>query len=101
MNALHREVGSATRSFAASRLRDLRELEEAIALLAREPLARPAVFTVTGAEPGEMAVVARTEREARVLRGPVIVANDWQKPRFGWKARMGFREQRGAQGRVT
>jgi hypothetical protein len=64
--------------------------EAAIALLGREPLARPAIFTLTGAAPGEMAVVERTEREARVLRGPGIVANDWQERRAGWKGRMGY-----------
>jgi len=65
------------------------DFEEAIALLAREPLARAALFTVAGVGPGEMAVVERTEREARIIRGPVTVANDWQKPRPGWAARMG------------
>lgn len=64
--------------------------EEAVALLAREPLARPVLFTVTGTAPDEIALVERTEREARVLRGPVVVANDWQEPRDGWRARMGF-----------
>ena len=64
--------------------------EDAIALLSREPLARPAIFTLTGARPGEMAVIERTEREALVLRGPTIVANDWQTPRDGWNGRMGF-----------
>ncbi len=69
--------------------------DEAIALLSREPLARPALFTVTGARPGEMAVIERTEREARVLHGPVIVANDWQKRRRGWKGRMGYANNEG------
>ncbi|PWB82884.1 MAG: hypothetical protein C3F11_09560 [Methylocystaceae bacterium] len=64
--------------------------EEAIALLAREPLARPVLFTLTGTAPGEIALIERTEREARVLRGPVVVANDWQEPREGWRARMGY-----------
>jgi hypothetical protein len=63
--------------------------EDAIRLLSREPLARPALFTVAGVRPGEMAVVERTEREARVVRGPVIVTNDWQAPRSGWRGRMG------------
>lgn len=64
--------------------------EEAIALLSREPLARPALFTLTGAKAGEIALVERTERQAVVLRGPVVVANDWQEPRSGWSARMGY-----------
>jgi hypothetical protein len=64
--------------------------EEAIALLSREPLARPALFTLTGAKAGEIALVERTQRHATVLRGPVVVANDWQEPRRGWCARMGY-----------
>lgn len=63
--------------------------EAAVALLAREPLARPALFTLTGSRAGEMAVVERTEHAARVLRGPAVVANDWQQPQRGWRARMG------------
>ncbi|WP_198033080.1 hypothetical protein [Methylosinus sp. PW1] len=63
--------------------------EEAVALLAREPLARPVLFTLTGTAPHEIALIERTEREANVLRGPVIVANDWQQPRAGWRGRMG------------
>ncbi|BDV40210.1 hypothetical protein [Methylocystis bryophila] len=63
--------------------------EDAIRLLSQEPLARPAIFTLAGVAPEEIAVVERTEREAHVMRGPVIVANDWQTPRRGWKGRMG------------
>ncbi len=63
--------------------------EDAIRLLSQEPLARPAIFTVAGVAPEEIAVVERTERGAHVVRGPVIVANDWQIQRQGWKGRMG------------
>src|SRR5208337_2966637 len=63
--------------------------EDAIALLSREPLARPALFTLAGVTPEEIAVIERTEREARVVRGPVVVTNDWQAPRRGWRGRMG------------
>ena len=62
--------------------------EEAVRLIAREPLARPTLFTLAGVRPGEMALIERTEREARIYRGPVIVANDWQEPQHGWQARM-------------
>jgi hypothetical protein len=62
--------------------------EEAVALIARAPLARPTLFTLAGARAGELALVERTETEARIYRGPVIVANDWQEPRPGWQARM-------------
>lgn len=62
--------------------------EEAVRLIAREPLSRPTLFTLAGVKRGEMALIERTEREARIIRGPVIVANDWQEPRPGWQARM-------------
>ncbi|MGJ0506984.1 MAG: hypothetical protein ACR652_07550 [Methylocystis sp.] len=62
--------------------------EEAIELIRREPLARPTLFTLAGVRPGQIALIERTEREARVYRGPVIVANDWQEPLPGWQARM-------------
>jgi hypothetical protein len=62
--------------------------EDAVKLIAREPLGRPTLFTLAGVKPGEMALIERTEREARIYRGPVIVANDWQEPQPGWQARM-------------
>lgn len=62
--------------------------EEAVELIAREPLARPTLFTLAGARRGEIALIERTEREARIYRGPVIVANDWQEPQPSWQARM-------------
>jgi hypothetical protein len=62
--------------------------EEAVRLIAREPLGRPTLFTLAGVRPGEMALIERTEREARIYRGPAIVANDWQEPQPGWQARM-------------
>jgi len=63
--------------------------EEAVALLASEPLARPVLFTLTGTKPNEIALIERTERDSNVVRRPVIVANDWQEPRPGWRGRMG------------
>ena len=62
--------------------------EDAVALIAREPLSRPTLFTLAGERRGEMALIERTEREARIIRGPVIVANDWQESQPGWQARM-------------
>ncbi|HYA81638.1 MAG TPA: hypothetical protein VED87_12000 [Methylocystis sp.] len=67
------------------------DFEAAVALLAGEPLARPVIYTLAGAKPGEMAVVERREREARVLRGPALVANDWQERERGWNGRMGYK----------
>jgi hypothetical protein len=62
--------------------------EDAIRLIASEPLARPTLFTLAGVRRGEMALIERTEKDARILRGPVVVANDWQQPQAGWQARM-------------
>ncbi|MEF3366776.1 hypothetical protein V3H18_09550 [Methylocystis sp. 9N] len=62
--------------------------EEAVELIATAPLARPTLFTLAGVRCGEMALIERTEREARIVRGPVVVVNDWQEPRSGWQARM-------------
>jgi hypothetical protein len=46
---------------------------EAVELIATAPLSRPTLFTLTGVRRGEMALIERTEREARIFRGPVIV----------------------------
>jgi hypothetical protein len=62
--------------------------DDAVDLIAREPLARPTLFTLAGSKPGELALVERTESESRIYRGPVIVANDWQEVQPGWQARM-------------
>jgi hypothetical protein len=62
--------------------------DEAVRLIAEAPLARPTLFTFAGVRPGEMALIERTDRESRIYRGPVIVANDWQEPQHGWQARM-------------
>jgi len=64
--------------------------EDAIELLSRERVARPALFTLTGVKPDEMAVIERREGSARVIRGPIAVANDWQTPQDGWAARFGY-----------
>ncbi|CCJ09073.1 hypothetical protein [Methylocystis sp. SC2] len=64
--------------------------EEAVDCIASAPLARPTLFTLAGVRRGEMALIERTELEARVLRGPVIVVNDWQEPQAGWQARMSY-----------
>lgn len=66
------------------------DFEEAVACIASAPLARPTLFTLAGVRRGQMALIERTERDARVLRGPVIVVNDWQEPQAGWQARMSY-----------
>lgn len=62
--------------------------EEAVSLIASAPLARPTLFTLAGVRPGEMALIERRENDARIYRGPAIVANDWREPEPGWQARM-------------
>jgi len=89
-NALMREDGWPPDHLLRLAFETCESFEDAIALLSREPLARPALFTLTGTRPDEMAVVERTEREALVLRGHATVANDWQTPRRGWHGRMGL-----------
>jgi hypothetical protein len=89
-NALMREDGWPPDHLLRLAFETCENFEDAIELLSREPLARPALFTLTGTRPDEMAVVERTEREALVLRGHTTVANDWQTPREGWHGRMGF-----------
>lgn len=64
------------------------DFEAAVRLIAAAPLARPTLFTIAGAKRGELALIERTEREARIYRGPVVVANDWQQAQPGWQPRM-------------
>jgi hypothetical protein len=61
--------------------------KDAQAMLARIPVARPVLISLTGTRPGESCVIEREETEARVIEGAVVVANDWQVPRPGWEAR--------------
>jgi hypothetical protein len=37
--------------------------------------------------PEESCVIEREETAARVIDGPVMVANEWQEPRPGWEGR--------------
>lgn len=64
------------------------DFEAAVRLIVSAPLARPTLFTLAGAKQGELALIERTEREARVYRGPAIVANDWRRSEPGWQPRM-------------
>lgn len=89
-NALSRETGWPPDHLLRLAFETCATFEQAVGLLSREPLARPVLYTLTGTAPGEIAVIERTEHEACVLRGTVVVANDWQKPRHGWEARMGY-----------
>lgn len=60
--------------------------DEAVELLAETPLARPTLFSVVGAEPGQGCLIERTATEAVLHRGCGSIANDWHpdgRPRAG------------------
>ncbi len=58
---------------------------EAKSILTRHPIAAPAIFSIAGTKPGELAVIERQEITAHVHDGPGIAANHWQAP--GWHGR--------------
>src|SRR5262249_11974139 len=51
--------------------------DEAVALLSTAPLARPTLFSLVGASPGQACLIERTQRDANVRRGASTIANDW------------------------
>jgi hypothetical protein len=60
---------------------------EAQRMLAEIPLARPVLFALIGAHPGEACVIERGPRSACIHDDGVLVANDWQTPQAGWEPR--------------
>jgi hypothetical protein len=54
-----------------------RTYDEAVQLLARTPLARPTLFSLVGAQPGQGCLIERTEAEAVIHEGSRCIANDW------------------------
>lgn len=60
---------------------------DAKAMLVRIPTARPVLISLSGTRPDESCVIEREETAARVVEGPIVVANDWQQPRPGWEGR--------------
>lgn len=50
-------------------------------------IARPVLFTLVGARPGEAAVIERRERSAVIHPGEGSAANDWREPDARWEAR--------------
>lgn len=50
--------------------------DEAMQLLASTPLARPTLFSLVGAQPGQGCLIERTETEAVVHEGAACIAND-------------------------
>jgi hypothetical protein len=55
------------------------------------PVARPAIFILTGCAANEMCVIERTETESLTRDGAGSVANDWVPTRPGWEGRIGTR----------
>ncbi len=58
---------------------------EARELLAAAPLSSPAIFSLAGVTPAEVAVIERSETDARIFDGPTVAANHWQSPL--WRGR--------------
>jgi hypothetical protein len=53
------------------------------------PIARPVIFTLAGARPGECCVIERTEDEHLTRFENTSAANDWLVCREFWEARVG------------
>ena len=53
------------------------------------PIARPVIFTLAGARPGECCVIERTEDEHLTRFENTSAANDWLVRREFWEARVG------------
>lgn len=62
--------------------------EAACELLRTAPVARPVLFTLVGAKPGEQVEIEREETTARMWAGEAVVANVWREERPGWEARV-------------
>lgn len=58
---------------------------EAKSMLTHHPIAAPAIYSLAGTKPSELAVIERQEVAAHVHEGPNIAANHWQAP--GWHGR--------------
>lgn len=56
-------------------------------MLTEMPVARPVLFSLTGTKPEETCMIERTATSARLIKGRVLVANDWQSPEPGWEPR--------------
>lgn len=60
------------------------DFKSARRMLIERPVSTPAIYIIAGIEPGETAVIERTEKEARVRDGTGVAANHWES--FGWKS---------------
>ena len=54
-----------------------RSFDQAVALLSKMPLAKPALFSIVGSAPGEGCLIERTETGAALHHGSFTIANDW------------------------
>lgn len=66
-----------------------RTFAEAKHRLMATPIARPAIYTLVGCEPGERCVIERTENDCDCRDEETAAANDWRKRRPSWEARVG------------
>ncbi len=51
-------------------------------MLIEQPISTPGIFSIAGIDPGDTAVIERSEREARVRDGVQVAANHWESA--GW-----------------
>jgi hypothetical protein len=61
--------------------------DAAVEVLSTAPLARPTLYSIAGASPGQACIIERTRTEAVVQRGNLTIANDWHPdspPRGGY-----------------
>lgn len=70
-------------------LREVSEKAETFAdarrTLCQSPISTPAIFTLSGIGPNELAVIERTETDFRLREGAQVAANHWESA--GWHAR--------------
>ncbi len=70
-------------------LRDVSERAETFAdarrMLCQSPISTPAIFTLSGIGPNELAVIERTELDFRIREGSQVAANHWEAA--GWQGR--------------
>jgi hypothetical protein len=61
---------------------EARTFHEAKRMLTERPISTPAIFSLAGLEPGETAIIERSEYEAKVRDGSHVSANHWEAA--GW-----------------
>jgi hypothetical protein len=64
-----------------------RDFGEARHRLQTTPIARPAIFSLAGCEPGEHCIIERTEENFSTRTGDACAANDWLQGEPRWEAR--------------